>query len=150
MTHPMTMGAVVTMGHGDLDQMVLHKDWACSTPASGEVLIRVRACGLNNIGSFGSERGDGFADYTITPVRTPLAMPSDFSDAELATFSCSCSTAEEMLTRAQVCADVTVRVPGASGWVGGACPTAKRRGAQVIAMPPDFASLGAPVAEYSA
>ncbi|MDJ1017767.1 MAG: alcohol dehydrogenase catalytic domain-containing protein, partial [Paracoccaceae bacterium] len=48
MTLPSTMRAMVTMGHGDLDQMVWREDWPRPDPASGEVLIRVGACGLNN------------------------------------------------------------------------------------------------------
>ncbi len=48
MTLPATMIAMVTMGHGDLDQMVLHDDWPRPDPALGEVLLRVGACGLNN------------------------------------------------------------------------------------------------------
>src|SRR6056300_2061232 len=43
-----TMTAMVTMGHGDLDQLVLHTDWPRPVPQAAEVLIRVRACGLNN------------------------------------------------------------------------------------------------------
>ncbi|MGR3467922.1 MAG: alcohol dehydrogenase family protein [Shimia sp.] len=43
-----TMRAMVTMGHGDLDQIVWREDWPRPTPATGEVLIRVGACGLNN------------------------------------------------------------------------------------------------------
>ncbi|WP_252731458.1 alcohol dehydrogenase family protein [Lentibacter algarum] len=220
MTLPKTMRAMVTMGHGDLDQMVLHEDWPRPDPAPGEVLIRVGACGLNNTdvntrsgwysktvtdattggafdevgeddptwggapitfpriqgadvcgeivavgkgvdpsrigarvisdnwlrdaddpddmnktGYFGSERDGGFAQYTTTPSRNALAVQSGLSDAELATFSCSYSTAEGMLTRAQVRANDTVLVPGASGGVGGALvQLAKRRGARVIAL----------------
>ena len=48
MTLPDTMRAMVTMGHGDMDQLVFHENWPRPYPASGEVLIRVRACGLNN------------------------------------------------------------------------------------------------------
>ena len=220
MTTPTTMKAMVTMGHGDVDQMALHKDWPCPEPSAGEVLIRVGACGLNNTdvntrsgwysktvsdattggafeevgeddptwggapitfpriqgadvcgeivavgagvdasrigervitdgwlrdaddlddinktGYFGSERDGGFAEYTTTPSRNALAVQSDLSDAELATFSCSYSTAEGMLTRARLTASDTVVVPGASGGVGGALvQLAKRRGARVIAM----------------
>lgn len=233
MTQPKTMTAMVTMGHGDLDQMVLHTDWPCPDPAAGEVLIRVGACGLNNtdvntrsgwysktvtdattggafatvgtddptwggapitfpriqgadvcgqivaVGAgvdparvgervitdgwlrdaddpgnmnkttyFGSERDGGFAEYTTTPTGNALAVHSDLSDAELATFSCSYSTAEGMLARAQVTGADTVLVPGASGGVGGALvQLAKRRGARVIAMAseakhPEVAALG--------
>lgn len=220
MTLPSTMNAMVTMGHGDLDQMVFHTDWPRPEPAPGEVLIRVGACGLNNTdvntrsgwysksvteattgnafetvgqddptwgaapisfpriqgadvcgeivsvgegvdptqigervitdgwlrdvsdlddinktGYFGSERDGGFAQYTTTPARNALPVTSDLSDAELATFSCSYSTAEGMLTRAKVTEKDSVLVTGASGGVGGALvQLAKRRGARVIAM----------------
>lgn len=214
------MTAMVTMGHGDLDQMVLHNDWPRPDPAPGEVLIEVGACGLNNTdvnmrsgwysktvssattgkgfgevgeddptwggapitfpriqgadvcgrivavgegvhaarigqrvitdnwlrdaadpgdinktGYFGSERDGGFAEYTTIPARNALVVNSPLTDAELATFSCSYSTAEGMLTRAAVMADDTLLIPGASGGVGGALvQLAKRRGARVIAM----------------
>ncbi|MEO0634109.1 MAG: alcohol dehydrogenase family protein, partial [Pseudomonadota bacterium] len=220
MTLPDTMRAMVTMGHGDLDKIVLHADWPRPEPGPGEVLIRVGACGLNNTdvntrtgwyskavseattggayaavndddptwggapitfpriqgadacgtivavgegvdaarvgervitdnwlrdpddpgnmdktGYFGSERDGGFAEFTTLPAENALTVRSDLSDAELATFSCSYSTAEGMLTRANVGATDTVLVPGASGGVGGAVvQLAKRRGARVIAM----------------
>lgn len=220
MSLPDTMRAMVTMGHGDLDQLVLHEDWPRPDPGPGEVLIRVAACGLNNTdvntrtgwyskavseattgaaydtvheddptwggapisfpriqgadvcgqivavgggvepnrigervitdnwlrdpddpgnmdktGYFGSERDGGFAEYTTIPAVNALAVDSPLSDAELATFSCSYSTAEGMMTRATVTSDDTVLVPGASGGVGGALvQLAKRRGARVVAM----------------
>ena len=234
MTLPKTMRAMVTMGHGDLDQIVLHEDWPRPDPAPGEVLIKVGACGLNNTdvntrtgwyskavteatdgagydsvddedpswggapiafpriqgadvcgrivavgegvdparigervitdnwlrdpddlldktktGYFGSERDGGFAEYTTIPARNALAVDSSLTDAELATFSCSYSTAEGMLTRASVTGADTVLVPGASGGVGGALvQLAKRRGARVIALASeakhnDVAALGA-------
>ncbi|MEO0946150.1 MAG: alcohol dehydrogenase family protein [Pseudomonadota bacterium] len=220
MTLPNTMTAMVTMGHGDLDQMVLHTDWPRPEPAADEVLIKVGACGLNNTdvntrsgwysktvsdattgrafadvgdddptwggapisfpriqgadvcgkivgvgadidnarigervitdgwlrdpddpenmdktGYYGSERDGGFAQYATTPARNALEIRSELSDAELATFSCSYSTAEGMLTKAHVTERDTVLIPGASGGVGGALvQLAKRRGARVIAM----------------
>ncbi len=86
-------------------------------------------------GYFGSERDGGFAQYTTMPAVNALPIRSDLSDAELATFSCSYSTAEGMLTRADVTAADTVLVPGASGGVGGAVvQLARRRGARVIAL----------------
>ena len=48
MTLPKTMRAMVTMGHGGMDQMVLHTDWPVPVPAAGEVLVKVKACGMNN------------------------------------------------------------------------------------------------------
>jgi len=100
-------------------------------------------------GYYGSERDGGFAEYATMPTQNALAVNSPLSDAELATFSCSYSTAEGMLTRADVTADDTVLVPGASGGVGGAVvQLAKLRGARVIAMASqakhdDVAALGA-------
>ncbi len=220
MTLPDTMKAMVTMGHGGLEQMVLHPDWPRPEPAAHEVLIKVAACGLNNTdvntrsgwysktvtdattggafeevgeedptwggnpitfpriqgadicghivavgagvdparigqrvitdgwlrdpddpgnmdktGYYGSERDGGFAEYATTLAVNAVPINSDLSDAELATFSCSYSTAEGMLTRANVTEKDTVLVPGASGGVGGALvQLAKRRGARVTAL----------------
>lgn len=220
MSVPKTMKAMVTMGHGDVDQMVWHDDWPVPMPAATEVLVRVGACGLNNTdvntrsgwyskavtgatggdgnaapnaedpswggapihfpriqgadvcgeivavgagvaesrigeriitdnwlrdpdhptdksrtGYFGSERDGGFAEYCTVPTQNALAVESSLSDAELATFSCSYSTAEGMLVRAHVTEADTVLVPGASGGVGGAVvQLAKMRGARVIAL----------------
>lgn len=89
----------------------------------------------NQTGYFGSECDGGFAQFTVIPSTNALAVTSDYSDAELATFSCSYSTAEGMLTRAAVTGADTVLVPGASGGVGGALvQLARRRGARVIAL----------------
>jgi NADPH:quinone reductase-like Zn-dependent oxidoreductase len=86
-------------------------------------------------GYFGSECDGGFAEYTKCDSRSLAVVDSPLSDAELATFACSYTTAEGMLTRAGVGAGDTVLVPGASGGVGGALvQLAKRRGARVIAM----------------
>ena len=228
------MSAMILTGHGDLDRYEYQTDWPTPQPATGEVLIKVGACGLNNTdvntrsgwyskavdqattgdafdkvneedptwggapltfpriqgadicgtivavgntvdparigqrvitdnwlrdpadpdkkdktGYFGSERDGGFAQYATIPASNALAVNSPFSDAELATFSCSYSTAEGMLTRANVTAKDTVLIPGASGGVGGALvQLAKRRGARVIALASevkhaDVARLGA-------
>ena len=45
---PKTMKAIVIMGHGDFDMLVWHEEWPVPTAASGEALIRVGACGLND------------------------------------------------------------------------------------------------------
>ena len=220
MSLPTTMQAMVTMGHGDIDQLVWHEDWPRPEPGPGEVLIKVGACGLNNTdvntrsgwyskavteatnsegyaaisdedptwggapivfpriqgadvcgrivavgdgvdsgrigervitdgwlrdpddpdnmdktGYFGSERNGGYAQYATTPDGNAVKIESSLTDAELATFSCSYTTAEGMLSRAAVSERDTVLVPGASGGVGGALvQLARLRGARVIAM----------------
>jgi len=48
MTIPNTMRAFVLTGHGDMDKLVFHDDWPTPRPEAGEVLIQVKACGLNN------------------------------------------------------------------------------------------------------
>lgn len=90
---------------------------------------------MDRTGYFGSEKDGGFAEYTVVSQRNVKAIESDLSDAELATFSCSSSTAEGMLNRAGVKQGDTVLVTGASGGVGSALiQLAKRRGAVVVAM----------------
>ncbi|WP_422064000.1 alcohol dehydrogenase family protein [Shimia sp.] len=217
---PKTMNAMILTGHGDMDKYEWRRDWPVPEAGKGEVLVRVRACGMNNTdvntragwyskavtgatsetadeapdgddpswggkplafpriqgadicgevvsvgagvapsrigeriitdcwirdesnlddktqtGYIGSEINGGFAQYCVLPSRNALKVDSPFTDAELATFSCSYSTAEGMLSRANVTKADTVLVPGASGGVGGALvQLAKRRGARVIAM----------------
>lgn len=90
---------------------------------------------LNKAGYFGSEIDGGFAQYTKTDQRNVAAVDSDLSNAELATFSCSYTTAEGMLTRANVGPDDVVLATGASGGVGSAIiQLAKRRGATVVGL----------------
>ena len=89
-------------------------------------------------GYFGSERDGGYAQYTTIDARNVGAIDTHLTDAELATFSCSYTTAEGMLSRANVTANDRVLIPGASGGVGSALvQLAKRRGATVIAMASD-------------
>lgn len=86
-------------------------------------------------GFFGSECDGGFAQFTCADRRNVHPITSDLSDAEHATFSCSSSTAEGMLSRADVGADDVVLVTGASGGVGSALiQLAKRRGATVVGL----------------
>ena len=86
-------------------------------------------------GYFGSERDGGFAQYTVVDHRNVGVIDSALGDAELATFSCSYTTAEGMLSRSQVTKGDHVLITGASGGVGSALvQLAKRRGAVVIAM----------------
>ncbi len=86
-------------------------------------------------GYFGSERDGGFAQYACVDYRNAAPINSPLSDAELATFPCSYSTAEGMLNRAGVGDGDSVLVTGASGGVGSALiQLAKRRGARVVAL----------------
>ena len=90
---------------------------------------------MEKTGYFGSEKNGGYAEYTMADRRDIAVVESNLSDAELATFQCSYSTGEGMLSRANVTSDDTVLIPGASGGVGsGLIQLAKRRGARVIAM----------------
>ena len=90
---------------------------------------------LQRSGYLGSERDGGFAVYLTVPADNAFSIVSDLSDAELATFPCSYSTAENMLTRIRVARQDTLLVTGASGGVGSALvQLAKRRGAKVLAL----------------
>ena len=83
----------------------------------------------------GSDCNGGFAEYVCVPAINAYAIASSLDDSDLASFPCSCSAAENMLTRAGVRAGETVLVTGASGGVGSAAvQLAKRRGATVIAL----------------
>ncbi len=83
----------------------------------------------------GSECNGGFAQYLRVAARHAYAIQSRLSDTALASFPCSYSTAENMLTRAQVTSDDRVLITGASGGVGSAAvQLAKARGATVIAL----------------
>ncbi|MEM7214533.1 MAG: alcohol dehydrogenase family protein [Pseudomonadota bacterium] len=217
---PSTMRAIVLTGHGDLDVLEYHENWPVPQPATGEVLVNVHACGLNNtdvntrtgwysksvseattggayeevdeedptwggapitfpriqgadmvgtviavgegadesmigkrvmndgwirqwdnmqdfynVGYFGSERDGGYAEYTTIHQQQILPVDCDLSDAELATFSCSYTTAENLLNRVGCSKGDRILITGASGGVGSALiQLANRRGASTIAM----------------
>lgn len=63
----------------------------------------------------GSECDGGFAEYTQVASRHAYRVESTLSDIELASFPCSYSTAENMLTRSNVKVGETVLVTGSSG-----------------------------------
>ena len=89
----------------------------------------------NTTGYFGSECDGGFAQYTTIDHRNVGVVSCELKAAELATFSCSYTTAEGMLARAVVNEQDTVLITGASGGVGSALiQLAKRRRAKVIAL----------------
>lgn len=124
------VGRVVRLGDGvDTDWLgarVLSDNWLRDW---SEPMNREKAAYL------GSERDGGYAQYVALPVKNVGKINSNWSDAELATLSCSYTTAENMLDRARVTAEDTVLVTGASGGVGSALvQLIKRRGAKVIGL----------------
>ena len=216
---PEVMTAVHLLGHGGLENLVVRHDVPVPKIKTGEVLVRVGACGMNNtdintrvgwysknlntdslisksdeiggsgawgskglffpriqgadlcgkvvatgtsvssdlIGSrvlvdpcirgsgnfldfdqakyLGSERDGGFAEYCAVPLLNVYLIKSPLTDIELASFPCSWSTAEYMLTRSNLSSGETVLVTGASGGVGTALiQLAKLRGAWVVAI----------------
>lgn len=90
--------------------------------------------GTLRVATFGSECDGGFADYTVAADRDAVAVTSDLSDVELASFPCAFSTAEGMIQRCALGAE-WVLISGASGGVGSAAvQLAKRRRAHVTAI----------------
>jgi len=122
-------GEIVAVGDevGDtlLNRRVLVEP--CLREAGGQV--------LDHPWYFGSECDGGFAEYAVVAARHAHPIVSRLSDVELASFPCSYSTAENLLTRARVDTGDIVLVTGASGGVGSAViQLARARGAQVIAI----------------
>jgi len=85
--------------------------------------------------TWGSECDGGFAQFATAKDIHTHKIDCDLSDAELASFPCAYSTAENLISRAGCKAGDTVLITGASGGVGSAAvQLCKRRGATVIAM----------------
>jgi NADPH:quinone reductase-like Zn-dependent oxidoreductase len=84
---------------------------------------------------FGSDTNGSFAEFTVVPASNARLVRSLLSDAELASFPCAYTAAENMLSRAAVSAGERVLVTGASGGVGSAAvQLVRRRGATVVAI----------------
>jgi NADPH:quinone reductase-like Zn-dependent oxidoreductase len=84
---------------------------------------------------FGSECDGGFAEFTVVRADNAIAVHSKLSDAELATFPCAYTTAENLISRTELKPGETVVISGASGGVGSAAiQLCKLRGARVIAV----------------
>ena len=84
---------------------------------------------------FGSECNGGYADYVTVSAKQVHPINSALSDAELATFATSYSTAENMLAKSMTGQGDTVLITGATGGVGSALiQLARRRGAIPIAI----------------
>lgn len=127
------VGTVVAVGEGAdpglIGKRVMNDGWIRNwdNPTSKE-----------GVGYFGSECDGGYGEYVAVHQQQILPVESSLSDAELATFSCSYTTAENLLNRVGCGADDTVLITGASGGVGGALiQLANRRGAKTIAMASD-------------
>ncbi|WP_409350861.1 alcohol dehydrogenase family protein [Vibrio sinaloensis] len=205
---PKTMTGVQLIGHGGFEMLKVNREIAVPEPTKHQVLIRVKAAGVNNtdintrIGWYskgdnnsedaswggsalqlpriqgadvcgeivavgeevssqrlgqrvliepclsqvagetqstpwylGSECDGGFAQYVVVDSIHAHHVESNLSDVELASFPCSYSTAENMLTRSNVTQGEQVLISGASGGVGSAAiQLAKARGAKVIAI----------------
>ena len=97
--------------------------------------VLIEPCFSDENGYYGSECDGGFAQFTVVAAKHAYVINSTLSDIELASFPCSYSTAENMLTRANVTSHDRVLISGASGGVGSAAvQLAKARGAYVIAI----------------
>ncbi len=84
---------------------------------------------------FGSECDGGFAEFTTIASRHAYRIESHLQDVELASFPCSYSTAENLLTKSHTKSGDKVLVTGASGGVGSAAvQLARARGADVIGV----------------
>ena len=85
--------------------------------------------------TIGSECDGGFAQFTAARSEYVHSIQSDLADAELASFPCAYSTAENLISRAGCGEGDTVLITGASGGVGSAAvQLCRRRVASVIAM----------------
>jgi NADPH:quinone reductase-like Zn-dependent oxidoreductase len=122
-------GTIVTVGdHVDCERI---GERVLIEPCLSEVNGKT----LNSPWYYGSECDGGFAQYTVVAAKHAYAVNSPLSDIELASFPCSYSTAENMLTRANVTSLDRVLISGASGGVGSAAiQLAKARGAYVIGI----------------
>jgi NADPH:quinone reductase-like Zn-dependent oxidoreductase len=122
-------GRIVAVGSEISDQRIGERVLVepCIREASGQL--------LNQPWYFGSECDGGFARYTVVASRHAFSINSQLTDTELASFPCSYSTAENLLTRSDTRAGEVVLVTGASGGVGSAAvQLARARGAKVIAV----------------
>jgi len=98
-------------------------------------LREVKGKALSKPCFLGSECDGGFAEFVAVASRHAYQVKSTLSDVELASFPCSYSTAENMLTKSKVLSGDLVLVTGASGGVGSAAvQLIKARGAEVMAV----------------
>ena len=123
-------GTIAAVGDGvdesRIGQRVLVDPWLLAT---GDWLDPSRSA------YFGSECDGGFAEYTTVRSENAIALDSALSDAELATFPCAYTTAENLVARTGLQPGETVVIAGASGGVGSAAiQLCRLRGARVIGI----------------
>jgi len=84
---------------------------------------------------FGSECDGGYADYTRIRSENAIRIETSQTDAQLATYPCAYTTAENLTARTALRPGETVVIDGASGGVGSAAiQLCRLRGARVIAI----------------
>lgn len=92
----------------------------------------------------GSECDGGFARFTVVPACHAYKIKSSYSDTQLASFPCSYSTAENLLTRSNVRKGESILVTGASGGVGSAAvqlACARQARVSAVTTPSKFQSV---------
>lgn len=88
-----------------------------------------------NSGYFGSEVNGGYAEFTKVRGANAVPIASPLSDAELATFPCAYTTAENLVQRTAPRPGESVVISGASGGVGSAAiQLCRLRGCRVLAI----------------
>jgi NADPH:quinone reductase-like Zn-dependent oxidoreductase len=123
-------GRIAAVGNGVDDgrigERVLLDPWLLAT---GDYLDPARSM------YFGSECDGGYAEYTRIRGENAVRIETPLSDAELATYPCACTTAENLVARSGLRPGETVVIAGASGGVGtAAIQLCRLRGARVIAI----------------
>ena len=123
-------GKIAAVGAGvdasRIGERVLLDPWIL---ASGDWLDPTRSM------YFGSECDGGYADYTRIRSENAIRIETSQSDAELATYPCAYTTAENLTARSGLRPGETVVINGASGGVGSAAiQLCRLRGTRVIAI----------------
>ena len=123
-------GRIVAVGAGvdpaRVGERVILDPWIL---ASGDWLDASRSIYL------GSECDGGYAEYTKIRSENALRIETPQSDAELATYPCAYTTAENLVSRTGLRPGETAVIAGASGGVGSAAiQLCGLRGARVIAI----------------
>ena len=123
-------GEIIAVGDGveisRIGERVILDPWILAT---GDWLDPSRSLYL------GSECDGGFAEFTTIRSENAIRINTGQSDAELATYPCAYTTAENLTARTGLKPGETVVIAGASGGVGSAAiQLCRLRGARVIAI----------------